>query len=132
MLLWVGHSGGAQVSELSLHIVMYSAVKWAFEMFKTTSLSGLEPGSAGTGDQSAYLWSLQKGSLTAVELSSWHLRASERVLQQTESENWPFPEIWALKLAQQYFHYILLVKAVPKSAQIQGRGQEPHFSIEGI
>lgn len=40
MLLWVGHSGGAQVGELSLHIVMYSAVKWAFEMFNFTLRSG--------------------------------------------------------------------------------------------
>lgn len=76
MLLWDGHSGWAQVGEPSLHIVLYAAVKWAcLKCSKQLQSQVWNPGSAGTGDQSVYLWSLQSGNLTAEELPSWQLRA---------------------------------------------------------
>lgn len=95
MLLWVWHWGWVQVGEPSLHIVMYSAVKWAcLKCSKQLHSQVWNPGSAGTGDQSTYLWSLQNGNLTAVELPSWQLRAPRE--SALRDRKWKLPLSWGL------------------------------------
>lgn len=75
MNLWIGNLGQTQRGEPFVHILIYSAVRWAYlECSKQLHSHVRSLGSARTVGQRAYLWSLPNGNLRAERLLSWQLR----------------------------------------------------------